>query len=52
MAHLAREYPGYGWEHNAGYGTAEHQAALKRLGITCHHRQSFRPISESQTTIY
>jgi ribonuclease HII len=52
MAVLAREHPGYGWEHNAGYGTAEHQAALKRLGITPHHRQSFRPISESQTTIY
>jgi ribonuclease HII len=52
MANLAREHPGYGWEHNAGYGTAEHQAALRRLGITCHHRQSFRPVSESQTTIY
>jgi ribonuclease HII len=52
MADLARQHPGYGWEHNAGYGTAEHQAALKRLGITRHHRQSFRPISESQTTIY
>jgi ribonuclease HII len=52
MADLARQHPGYGWEHNAGYGTAEHQAALKRLGITPHHRQSFRPISESQTTIY
>jgi ribonuclease HII len=52
MADLARQHPGYGWEHNAGYGTAEHQAALKRLGITPHHRQSFRPISENQTTIY
>jgi len=52
MADLARQHPGYGWEHNAGYGTAEHQAALKRLGVTPHHRQSFRPISESQTTIY
>ncbi|HEX6094152.1 MAG TPA: ribonuclease HII [Dongiaceae bacterium] len=52
MADLARLHPGYGWEHNAGYGTAEHQAALKRLGITPHHRQSFRPISENQTTIY
>jgi ribonuclease HII len=52
MADLARQHPGYGWEHNAGYGTAEHQAALKRLGVTPHHRQSFRPISQTQTTIY
>jgi len=52
MADLARQHPGYGWEHNAGYGTPEHQEALKRLGITQHHRQSFRPISESRTTIY
>jgi ribonuclease HII len=52
MADLARAHPGYGWEHNAGYGTPEHQEALKRLGPTCHHRQSFRPVFESQTTIY
>ena len=52
MAHLAREHPGYGWEHNAGYGTPEHQEALKRLGTTPHHRQSFRPVFESLSTIY
>jgi ribonuclease HII len=52
MAGLARAHPGYGWERNAGYGTAEHQAALRRLGITPHHRQSFRPIFESRSTIY
>jgi ribonuclease HII len=44
MARLALECPGYGWERNAGYGTEEHAAALKRLGITQHHRRSFRPI--------
>jgi len=45
MDTLAREHPGYGWERNAGYGTAEHRAALERLGITPHHRRSFAPIA-------
>ena len=46
MARLAADYPGYGWERNAGYGTAEHRAALARLGPCVHHRRSFRPIRE------
>ncbi|NBO19009.1 MAG: ribonuclease HII [Proteobacteria bacterium] len=46
MAQLALEHPGYGWERNAGYGTALHQEALARLGVTPHHRRSFRPIRE------
>lgn len=45
MAELAKKYPGYGWETNAGYGTAEHQAALLRLGVTPEHRQSFAPVA-------
>jgi len=44
MAKLAAQYPGYGWERNAGYGTKEHKAALDRLGVTPAHRQSFAPI--------
>ena len=44
MRALAARHPGYGWERNKGYGTAEHQAALKRLGVTPEHRRSFRPI--------
>ncbi len=44
MLRLARRYPGYGWERNAGYGTREHQAALLRLGPTPHHRRSFAPV--------
>lgn len=45
MAALARECPGYGWETNAGYGTAQHRAALIRLGPTVHHRRSFAPVA-------
>jgi len=37
-------HPGYGWAKNAGYGTAEHQAGLARLGVTEHHRTTYRPI--------
>jgi ribonuclease HII len=44
MERLAARYPGYGWERNAGYGTPEHQAGLRDLGITPHHRRSFAPI--------
>ena len=44
MAGLDAEHPGYGWARNQGYGTAEHAAALERLGVTPHHRRSFRPI--------
>ena len=44
MARLAFDHPGYGWERNAGYGTAEHRAGLARLGPCVHHRRSFRPI--------
>ena len=41
MRRLASRYPHYGWERNAGYGTAEHRAALKEHGATPHHRRSF-----------
>jgi ribonuclease HII len=44
MEELALEFPGYGWERNRGYGTREHHEALKRLGVTPHHRRSFQPI--------
>lgn len=44
MDQLAAECPGYGWERNAGYGTAEHREALQRLGPTPHHRRSFGPV--------
>lgn len=43
MRRLATEYPGYGWEHNMGYPTAEHIEAIRRLGYTPQHRKSFHP---------
>lgn len=43
MRELARQYPGYGWEHNMGYPTPEHIEAIRRLGYTPEHRKSFHP---------
>jgi ribonuclease HII len=44
MVDLAQQYPGYGWEHNAGYPTPDHLKALKNLGVTPVHRRSFKPV--------
>lgn len=44
MAALAKAHPGYGWEVNQGYPTAAHLAALQDMGVTPHHRRSFRPV--------
>jgi ribonuclease HII len=41
MANLARRYPAYAWERNAGYGTPAHVAGLRRTGLSPHHRESF-----------
>jgi ribonuclease HII len=44
MQDLDKQYPGYGWGQNAGYGSATHMAALQTLGATPHHRASFAPV--------
>ena len=44
MWDLAQQFPGYGWEKNAGYPTKMHREALIHLGVTPHHRHSFKPI--------
>ena len=44
MVDLAQQYPGYGWQNNAGYPTAQHREALSRMGVTPHHRRSFKPV--------
>jgi len=46
MRRLAPRYPGYGWETNVGYGTAQHRAAIRSLGFTPHHRLSFSAQTE------
>lgn len=44
MVELARQHPGYGWETNKGYGTPQHHHGLQELGVTPHHRRTFRPV--------
>lgn len=44
MAELAKEFPEYGWEHNAAYGTEDHKAAMREHGLSPHHRRSFKPV--------
>lgn len=44
MAEMHIKYPGYGFDSNKGYGTAQHLEALERLGPTPIHRRSFAPV--------
>ncbi len=44
MWDLAQQFPGYGWETNAGYPSKSHKEALQNLGVTPHHRRSFKPV--------
>ena len=44
MEDFDREYPGYDFAQNAGYGTANHLAGLDKLGVTPIHRRSFEPV--------
>ena len=44
MVDLAQQHPGYGWDRNAGYPTAEHLDGLKCHGVTPHHRRTFGPV--------
>ena len=41
MEKLSQKFPGYGWEHNAGYPTIDHRAALRERGLTPLHRDDF-----------
>jgi ribonuclease HII len=43
---LSKKFKGYHWDSNFGYGTKKHLNALKKLGITKHHRKTFSPISK------
>lgn len=47
MLDLHREFPHYGWDRNAGYGTRAHMLAIAQHGITPHHRRSFAPVAQA-----
>ena len=44
MVDLAQQHPGYGWETNMGYPSKSHRLALQNLGVSPHHRRTFRPV--------
>lgn len=46
MVEYDQQYPGYGFSRHKGYGTPQHQRALKELGPSPLHRKSFQPIAE------
>ena len=47
MQAAAQQWPHYGWDRNAGYGTREHLDALQRHGPCPLHRRSFRPVAHA-----
>lgn len=46
MGRLHKKYPHYGWNHNHGYPTTDHVAALRKHGVTRYHRRSYRTVQE------
>ncbi|MBM3396938.1 MAG: ribonuclease HII [Betaproteobacteria bacterium] len=44
MLDLHSELPHYGFDRHKGYPTAAHIAALRRHGVSLHHRRSFAPV--------
>ena len=46
ISNLGKKFKGYHWEKNYGYGTKQHLKAIKKLGITTHHRKTFSPINK------
>ena len=43
---LAKKNVGYHWDQNFGYGTKQHLNAIKKFGISKHHRKTFSPVSK------
>ena len=46
MLKMADVYPHYGFEHNVGYGTADHIEGLNAFGVTPIHRKTFAPVKD------
>ena len=46
VKNLSKKFNKYYWETNCGYGTKKHLVAIKKHGITIHHRKTFAPITK------
>jgi len=42
MLALHEEFPVYNWDHNKGYPTRKHRAAIRLHGVSPYHRMSYR----------
>jgi len=50
VTNLGKKFRGYYWDQNFGYGTKKHLKAIKKLGVTRHHRKTFSPINKISST--
>ena len=50
VTNLGKKFKGYYWDQNFGYGTKKHLKAIKKLGVTKHHRKTFSPINKISST--
>ena len=41
---MSKKFSKYAWNKNLGYGTKQHLKAIKKFGVTKHHRKKFSPI--------
>ena len=46
MIKIGAEFPEYGFEGHKGYSSALHMDALRKHGVTVHHRKSFANVAE------
>lgn len=46
MQELHRQFPVYGFDRHAGYGTKAHMQAIREHGATIHHRRTFAPVTQ------
>ena len=46
MQKLHLEFPEYNFAKNKGYPTKEHLEAIRKHGITPHHRRSYKPVQQ------
>ena len=51
MNRLHEEYPYYDWNHNKGYPTPKHRAAIAARGTTPYHRLSFNLLGDGQLSL-
>lgn len=52
MEKLHIDFPNYKWNKNAGYPTKEHRLAIKKFGVTEHHRKSFNLLPSRQLSLF